>query len=157
MTGVPEPLSPDARRALEKELSDLRDERRSVAVTLRGNGSEAPGDSADQADELQRATEVTRLDNRIAEVTARLHDATVSPPPSTDAVGVGSTVTVRFADGTTETLHIGEIADDRDQSLVTADSPLGRGLLGRRAGDAVAYDTPRGPTSAEVVSIGTRA
>jgi len=157
MTVVPEPLSPDARRALEKELSDLRDERGSIAVTLQGNGSESPGDSADQADELQRATEVARLDNRIAEVTERLHDATESGPPSTDAVGVGSTVTVRFADGTTETLHVGEVADDRDQSLVTADSPLGRELLGHRAGDAVDYETPGGPASAEVVSIGTGA
>lgn len=157
MTGVPEPLGPDARRALEEELSDLRDERRTVAATLQDNDSEAPGDSADQADELQRAADVTRLDSRIDEVTARLHDSAVSAPPRTDAVGVGSTVTVRFAGGGTETLHVGEVADDRDQSLVTADSPLGRGLLGRRTGDSVAYDTPKGPASAEVVSIGSRA
>lgn len=157
MTGVPEPLSPDARRALEKELSDLREERRSVAATLRGNGSEGVGDSADQADELQRASDLARMDTRIAEVTARLQDTTVSTPPSTGVVGVGSTVTVRFADGRTDTLHIGKIADDQDDSLVTTDSPLGRELLGRRAGDAVAYETPGGPTSAEVVSVGVRA
>ncbi|WP_333767757.1 GreA/GreB family elongation factor [Streptomyces sp. IBSBF 2435] len=157
MTGGSEPLSPDAHRALERELSDLRDERRSYAVTLRGNDADAPGDSADQADELQRATEVARLDTRIADVTERLHDATVSVSPRSDVVGVGSTVTVRFADGTTDTVHIGELADDRDEELVTADSPLGRGLLGRRAGDAVAYDTPEGPGTAAVVSIGAGA
>ncbi|SHN02401.1 GreA/GreB family elongation factor [Actinacidiphila paucisporea] len=157
MTGDPEPLSPAARKALEKELSDLREERSAVAVTLRGGDSDAAGDSADQADELQRASDVTRLDNRIDEVTERLHDAVVSGPPSTDVVGVGSTVTVRFADGTTDTLHVGEVADEQDQALVTADSPLGRGLLGRRAGDAVDYETPQGPASAQVVAIGDAA
>lgn len=157
MTGEPEPLSPDARRALEKELSELRHERRSVAETLEGRDADPPGDRADEADELQRATQTTRLDSRIDEVEARLRDAGESAPPSPGVVGVGSTLTVRFGDGTTQTVHIGEIADDRDQSLVTADSPLGLAVLGHRAGDAVDYETPRGPESADVLSVGTPA
>jgi transcription elongation factor GreA len=155
MTGEPEPLSPDARQALEKELSELRRERRSLAETLKGPGDPA-GDRADEADELQRATQTTHLDARIATVEARLRDAPESGPPSPGVVGVGSTLTVQFADGTTQTVHIGEIADDQDLSLVTSDSPFGRAVLGHRAGDAVAYDTPRGPESAEVLSVGTR-
>jgi transcription elongation factor GreA len=67
---------------------------------------------------------------------------------------VGSTVAVRFTDGTVETIHIGETAVARDQMLVTADSPLGRALLGRGAGDTVRYDAPEGQATAVVVSLG---
>jgi transcription elongation GreA/GreB family factor len=152
MSGAPEPISAEARRALEQELADLRAERGMVAGTLKD--STDVGDQADQADELQRAHQLDRLDRRIADITERLKQAQLAGPARTDAVGVGSTVTVRFQDGEVETLQIGEVAEALDQSLVTADSPLGRALLGCRAGDTVQYDTPDGHASAVVVSIG---
>ncbi|AKN74637.1 nucleoside diphosphate kinase regulator [Streptomyces sp. PBH53] len=151
MTGDAEPISAQARRALEQELTDLQDERRMVAGTLR---DASVGDQADQADELRRADQLGRLDRRIEDITERLREAAVAGPAPTDVVGVGSTVTVRFSAGATETLQIGEVAEALDQTLVTADSPLGRALLGRRPGDTVHYDTPDGPATAVVVSIG---
>ncbi|MEU2062725.1 GreA/GreB family elongation factor [Streptomyces sp. NPDC013455] len=153
MTGDPAPISAQARRALEQELADLEAERRMVAGTLTDTTS--VGDQADQADELQRAEQLKRLDQRMDDITERLREAASAGPAPTDAVGVGSTVTVRFPDGTAETLDIGEAAEALDQNLVTADSPLGRALLGRRPGDTVHYDTPDGPATAVVVSIGT--
>ncbi|MFB7588605.1 GreA/GreB family elongation factor [Streptomyces sp. NPDC056169] len=154
MTGGPEPLSDVARAAFARELADLRTERETVAVTLRDGGGDQVGDRADQADELQRVTELQRLDARIAEIEGRLREGAVAGPPSTDTVGVGSTVTVRFADATETTVQIGEVAEVLDATMVTADSPLGRALLGRRAGDTVTYDTPGGRADAVVVSLG---
>ncbi|MFF2774182.1 GreA/GreB family elongation factor [Streptomyces sp. NPDC058052] len=152
MTAGPEPISEAARAALNRELSELRSERASVTSTL-GDADE-PGDRADQADELQRATEADRLDARIEEIEGRLREASAAGAPSTDKVGVGSTVTVRFDDGTESTVHIGELADADDPALVTAASPLGRALLGHTAGDSVSYATPLGRTTAVVVSVG---
>ncbi|MFI0162978.1 GreA/GreB family elongation factor [Streptomyces sp. NPDC017095] len=153
MTGDPEPIGAQARRALEQELADLRDERRLVAGTLRDSAS--VGDQADQADALRRVDQLARLDRRIEEITDRLRQAEAAGPAPTDVAGVGSTVTVRFPDGTTETLEIAEMAEALDQRLVTADSPLGRALLGRRPGDSVRYDTPDGPATAVLESIGS--
>ncbi|GAA2769790.1 GreA/GreB family elongation factor [Streptomyces showdoensis] len=48
---------------------------------------------------------------------------------------------------------MGELAEAPDLDLVTADSPLGRALLGRHAGDTVTYRTPEGTTTATVVSL----
>lgn len=152
MTGGPEPISDVAREALERELADLRAERETVAATLRGG--ERVGDMADEADELQRGTEVDRLDTRIAEVDGRLREAAVAGPPRTDRVGAGSTVTVRFADSTEATVQIGEVAEVLDRTLVTADSPLGRALLDCRAGDTISYETPEGRSTAVVLSLG---
>ncbi|MER6981581.1 GreA/GreB family elongation factor [Streptomyces carpinensis] len=152
MTGEPRPIGGEARRALEQELADLRAERATVAATL--GDSDSPGDAADQADELQRANQLERLDARITRITERLRESADAGPPSTDAVGVGSTVTVRFTDGTVETVQISEMAEGRAQTLVTADSPLGRALLGRRAGDTVEYDAPGGRSTVSVLSLG---
>ncbi|MGW4705378.1 GreA/GreB family elongation factor [Streptomyces sp. NPDC004285] len=154
MTGGPEPLSTAARAALERELADLRTEREAVAATLRDGGGDETGDRADQADELQRADELDRLDGRVSEIEGRLREGAAAGAPSTDTVGVGSGVTVRFADGTESALHVGELANALNATLVTADSPLGRALLGHGAGDTVTYDTPDGRTTAVVVSVG---
>ncbi|MFF7438894.1 GreA/GreB family elongation factor [Streptomyces sp. NPDC008122] len=154
MTGGPEPISTAGREELERELAGLRVEREAVAATLRDGGGDEVGDRADEADELQRGDDLDRLDTRITEIEGRLKEASVAGVPSTDAVGVGSSVTVRFEDGTESTLHIGELANALDATLVTADSPLGRALLGHRAGDTVTYDTPEGRTTAVVLSLG---
>jgi transcription elongation GreA/GreB family factor len=152
MAGEAEPISAKAREAIERDLAQLRAERAAVAATL--HDTDSTGDRADQADELQRAEELSRLDDRIEALTLRLKQATIAGPPDTDVVGVGSTVSVRFADGSVEQVEIGEVAEELDRTLVTADSPLGRALLGRRAGDVVEYDTPQGPAEATVVSLG---
>lgn len=153
MTDGPEPLSPDDVRTLKQELTGLHADRAKVAETLRDK--DTVGDHADEADELQRADDVARIDQRIGEIEARLRESTVvGPAPGQNAVGMGSTVTVRFADGAESTVRIGEVAEAPDLDLVTADSPLGRALLGHRAGDTVTYRTPAGTTTATVVSLG---
>ncbi|MFE2934814.1 GreA/GreB family elongation factor [Streptomyces sp. NPDC059278] len=152
MNGGPEPMSTAARRALEQELADLRTERATVAATLRGG--EQVGDRADEADELQRGTDLDHLDTRIAEIDGRLREADAAGSPSTDKIGVGSTVKVRFADATETTIRISEFPEALDLTLVTADSPLGSALLGHRAGETVTYDAPGGRTTAVVLSVG---
>ncbi|MFC8509880.1 GreA/GreB family elongation factor [Streptomyces sp. NPDC057411] len=151
MTDGPEPISTEALHGLREELAELRAERGRVAATLRNE--DPVGDRADEADELQRASDVARLDQRIEEIEGRLREASVAGPPPSDVVGVGSTVTVRFEDGTEATVTVGELAEAPDPELVTADSPLGRALLGHRAGDTVTYRAPEGDTSATVVSL----
>ncbi|MEU6546225.1 GreA/GreB family elongation factor [Streptomyces sp. NPDC046859] len=153
MTSQPAPISSTARQALEQELSRLRTERDTVASTLRDSDSSV-GDLADAADELQRANDLRRIDARITDLTARLDTTGTADPPRDDRVGVGSTVTVRFADGSQETFQVGETTVGSDGSLVTVDSPLGRALLGHEPGDTVHYRTPGGSQSAVVVSLG---
>jgi transcription elongation factor GreA len=112
------------------------------------------GDSADEADELQRADGLRRLDDRVSGITTRLRQADPAGPPPTGLVGVGSTATVRFSDGTVETVQIGDTAAVLDRTLVTVGSPLGRALLGHRPGDTVNFRAPDGPESAVPVSLG---
>ncbi|WP_406101946.1 GreA/GreB family elongation factor [Streptomyces sp. NBC_01003] len=152
MSGEPEPMSATERRALEQELADVTAERDADAATLQDTTE--VGDRADQADELIRSDETHRLDARIDEIKVRLRGAADAGRPSADVVGVGSTLKVRYSDGSVATVQIGEGAAVLDQTLVTADSPLGSALLGHRAGDSVSYDAPDGQATVTVVSVG---
>ncbi|MYU25071.1 GreA/GreB family elongation factor [Streptomyces sp. SID8352] len=152
MSGEPEPISAEARRAVRRDRDDLRTERDAVAATL--GDADAPGDEADRADELRRADRLRRIDDRLDELTERLRRADTAGPPREDVIAVGTTVRVRFGDGTERTLSIGETATPEDLDVVTADSPLGLALLGHRAGARVDYRTPGGPDTATVVSLG---
>ncbi|MGW3455182.1 GreA/GreB family elongation factor [Streptomyces sp. CAI-17] len=153
MTSDPLPISAAARHALEQELADVRAERETVAATLQDPDIVA-GDRGDAADQLQRSGDLARLDARIEDITTRLRQADDAGPPPAGVVGVGSTVTVRFEDGAEQTVSIGEVTQGYDASLVTADSPLGKALMGCRPGDAVRYRTPDGEAGAVVVSLG---
>ena len=55
-------------------------------------------------------------------------------------------VTVRYADGDEETFLIGsrEEAAHADVTVYSAQSPLGRALTGKHAGDSVTYTAPTG-------------
>lgn len=148
-------LSPDARQRIEEELRRLR-ERRDV---LRPNLSEGNlgGDRADQADVLEQAEDAAWLDRRIAELSDLL---THGEAPAADAEGTstppyGSRVTLRFPDGSKDTLRVIGIAEEApdDEQALTADSPLGQAIAGHGEGDTVSYRTPRGETTAEIVKV----
>jgi transcription elongation GreA/GreB family factor len=67
---------------------------------------------------------------------------------------VGSRVLVRDSDGVLDTYTLvapGE-ADSRSASI-SIDSPLGRALLGRRAGDAAAVAAPDGERAISVIEV----
>lgn len=152
MTTEPAPISTAARHALERELENLRDARVTLVATL--TDTDCIGDRADQAEERQRAAELERLEARIGDLDQRLSQTATAGQPRADLVGVGSTVTVRFSNGTVETVQIGDIAEEPDRTLVTTDSPLGRALLDHRVGGTVTYATPAGHASATIESIG---
>ncbi|MGH3094487.1 MAG: GreA/GreB family elongation factor [Streptosporangiales bacterium] len=151
MTDDRAPISADERRGLEQELATLRGEREELATSLRG--TDAAGDTGDQANRMERAMQMDPLDGRIREIDDRLRYAGTAAPSSGDVIGVGSAVDVRFADGAEETLHVGDVPEEADQTLVTADSPLGQALLGSRAGDTVTYEAPDGQETVVVASL----
>lgn len=138
------PISAGARRTLEQELTNLREKRRKVAAAQAPEGED---------NRMAQAMQLEPLDARIAELTAWLHWASTMGPPDADVISIGSIVTARFADHQERTIHIAVIADASDPLLVAVDSPLGRALLGCRAGDTISYATSQGQATALVLSV----
>jgi transcription elongation factor GreA len=67
---------------------------------------------------------------------------------SSTEVAVGSRVTIERDDGETMDVEISSVGG------VSPDSPLGKALLGAKAGDEVVVAAPKGEWRAKVVSIG---
>lgn len=147
-------LSADGRERLEREVALLREQRRELAADL--SDADPVGDRADQAESLERADDLAQLDGRIKEIVELLTRAGWTDERPGGLVD-GTVVTLRFADGTVETLRAvmvtDEAAEDEGAQVLTVDSPLGLALSGRHAGDTVTYRTPDGETSVDILAI----
>jgi transcription elongation factor GreA len=87
------------------------------------------------------------LESRIAALEEKLRSATVvdAKDISTDAVGVGTTVTVKPKDGKNEKYTIvGSTEANPAERKLSNESPVGRALLGRSKGDTVEVQLPNG-------------
>jgi transcription elongation factor GreA len=150
--------SPSAatRDRLEQELAQARRQRDRLAGQLGGEDADDPdttGDSGDAALQLEGQDDLARVDGRIEEIERQLAGGLDAGPGLAD----GTRVTVRFPGGDTTTLRVVTIpeqasADDQDD-VVTADSPLGRALVGKGAGETITYEGPDGDLQAEVVAV----
>jgi transcription elongation factor GreA len=69
----------------------------------------------------------------------------------------GTEVTLRFPDGEVVTMHVISIVEEtpagREGETLTARSPLGQALAGRKPGDTVTYSTPQGENQVELIAV----
>jgi transcription elongation factor GreA len=141
-------LSAHARQRLEQELAVLRERRRLLEEALLDIvGVE---DRGDQAQRLQQSDDLARVSDRIREIIDVLSGRV--RPSSVDALPEDTVVTVRFSDGSTDTMRVVTIPDDSSDTL-TRDSPLGRALVGAEPGNTITYSGPNGLLTADVVAI----
>lgn len=145
---TPARLSTQARQRLEQELAELRARYRTLDEAV--FDTDGVEDRGDQAQRLERADDLARMSDRIHQIVEVLAGR-VTPSPA-DALPEGTHVTVRFEDGSIDTMRVTAIPDDTVETL-TRDSPLGRALVGAQAGERITYTGPDGPITAEVIDI----
>jgi transcription elongation factor GreA len=145
----PEPMTPAQKRQLESELAELEGPRRGEGLqaiaTARGFG-----DLTENFEYHAAKNEQGLLEHRIRSIRDRLDRAVVVEQEASEsgAVGIGSTVEIEDDKGEPMTVEISSVGG------VSPDSPLGRALLGAKAGDEVEVVAPRGSWVARVRSIG---
>lgn len=146
-------LSDAARSRLESELSELIDERETRAVES-GNMC---GDAADIAEFAARDMRLEHLDRAIARIHALLAESTGAQTPGAapGTIGPGSRFRVLFgSNNNAERFVLGDRAERAaDVGVITVHSPLGRALIGARAGDTVEYSAPAGTLQATVLEL----
>jgi transcription elongation factor GreA len=147
------PLTAEGKARLEDELETLKTRRR-PELSARIQEETESGDVSDNAEyeELKELFAITEA--RIAELEQTLARATLVEKPTGGVVGLGSTVTLRGDDGLEEswTLVRPEEANTLE-GCISTESPVGRVLLGRRAGDAVTVATPGGQMTMTVLQV----
>jgi transcription elongation factor GreA len=149
-SGKSEHLTAAQKAQLEAELADLEGPRRTEVVqaiaTARGFG-----DLSENFEYHAAKNEQGLLERRIRLLRDRLdHSVLVDESDSAKdgTIGVGSTVELEDEHGERMQVHISSVDG------VSPDSPLGRALLGRKAGDEVDVEAPRGAWRAKILSVG---
>jgi transcription elongation factor GreA len=132
-----------ARQALQQTLASLRVDQRAIPARLRvarefGDTSNNDEHLAIREEEAVLATRIARLEDILARATE------VDHPGEEDSVTIGSTVTVVDVD-TRERLDyvIGSAHGVLSRGTVSALSPVGQALLGRRVGERLSVELPR--------------
>jgi transcription elongation factor GreA len=151
----PSGLVGEARERVAAELGRIRDRRDRLEVEVRADRG-AVSDHADAADAIQRADELAGLDERIIDLDRLLR---TGPAPSNghDTLPFGTRVTLRFSDGSVVKMQVISVIEEApaggEDEALTAGSPLGRALAGRKKGDTVTYTTPQGEDQVELLDI----
>ena len=139
---------------LEEELEHLRTvERAEVAARLR-EARESPGDQSDNLELLEAQHDYSMLEARIAELEYALAQARVVETHHGDSAEIGSVVVVRDDEGEEESYTlVGPAEADPRKGLISIASPVGRALLGTRAGDEAVVETPVGARRLQVLKV----
>lgn len=144
-------LSEAARERLHREEEQLLVRR---AELLAEQGSETGGDLVDQAGVAAQQIEIESIDRRLSRIRDLLSATTIATTVEKDTVGLGSKVTLRFDDGSTETYQVGLIEEQDDEVVaLTPTSPLGQALIGQRKGGQITYAAPAGQLTVEIVGV----
>jgi transcription elongation factor GreA len=147
-----------ARHKLEEEAQKIEYELR-ITLPKEIQAAMGQGDLSENAEYEAAKERQSTLHGRLSQIQKRLADLSridVNDIPR-DRIGLGSEVTVEnLEDGgeITYTLVIPELADG-NRSMVSIASPVGRGLMNRKVGDAVTITIPRGTLQYEIRRVVT--
>jgi transcription elongation factor GreA len=138
--------------ALKRELEDLTNVQR-PEVIMRVKLARELGDLRENADYQAARNEQSFLEGRILALEQMLKHAQVIDADHTGEVILGSTVIVRV-EGEDATLHIvGSTEADPANGKISTASPVGRALMGHRAGHKVEVVTPARTLHYEIVDV----
>jgi len=149
-------LTYEGLRKLEDELEQLKGEkRREIAERIRQ--ALAFGDIAENAEYDEAKNEQVQNEIRILQLENMLKYATIIDEDEidTDAVRLGTRVKVYDMEYNEEfDYHIvGSTEADPSQYKISNDSPVGRALLGKKAGDTIEVAVPDGTVRMKILKI----
>jgi transcription elongation factor GreA len=144
-----EKLTSKQAAALQEELEHLEGPRRTEVVAAIKTAREF-GDLSENFEYHAAKNEQGLLEARIRTLRARLESAEIVEDAAADEVGVGSVVDIEGDGGQKLTVEISAVGG---AGTVSPTSPLGTALLGKKIGDTVDVQAPKGAWKATVSRI----
>jgi transcription elongation factor GreA len=147
-------LSQAAYDRLRAELEDLTTRGRTEIARMIERAREL-GDLSENGDYQAAKDAQGKMEARIRQLQAMLERAVIVASPGDGSVGPGCVVTIRYeGEDEPERYLVGSIEERHDHEVISVNSPLGKALMGRRAGERVTYATPTGATlTVELVAV----
>ena len=149
-------LTPEGYKKLQAEIEYLsNDKRREVADRIRI--AREFGDIAENAEYDDAKNEQALLEHRIALLEERLRDAKVinKKDVAKDVVSIGSKVKLRDigAKQTVEYRIVGSAEANPAENKLSNESPVGKAIIGRKKGETVEVEAPRGAMKFKILEI----
>ncbi len=149
-------LTPGGYRKLVEELRFLVTKRRKE-VAKRIRDAITFGDLNENSEYDDAKNEQAFIEGRIMQINEILSRARVIEDKhiKTDRVTLGSVVTLRDLESGEEVeyLMVGSIEADPDNHKISNESPVGRAIMGKKAGQVVKVHAPQGYIKYEIVNI----
>jgi transcription elongation factor GreB len=152
---MPNYITPPGLNCLKKELEELlRVERPKVVATVAWAASN--GDRSENADYIYGKRRLREIDRRIGFLTRRIEEAQVVDPMAQNPQQIffGARVTIDDEDSGQKTIQIvGEDEIDTARGKISWKSPLAKALIGKKVGDEVQVQKPKGPVWVEIIAF----
>jgi transcription elongation factor GreA len=153
-SSAPTHLTPEGLVAIQAELEELT-ERRRPEVISRIKSARELGDLSENADYEAARKEQSFLEGRVQQLEQMIKSAVIIETEGTGSVVVlGSTVVIETDRHGEETFTIvGSAEADAAAGKISYTSPIGRALMGRRAGETVHVVVPAGTHEYTVTKV----
>lgn len=139
---------------MQKELEDLRTTKR-AEVAQRLKEAIAMGDLSENSEYDEAKNAQAFLEGRIVQLEQQIRTAQIIVKGKKNRIDVGSTVTIEdMEEYVKETVTIvGSAESNPFEGRLSNESPVGRALVGAKAGDIVEADAPNSVIKYKVISI----
>ena len=149
-------LSPQRLKELQEEMSYLKTVREKEVAELIKE-ARSFGDLSENSEYDEAKNEQGRLYSRMAELEEILSNCVVIEEEESDGdyIRMGSTVVVydkEFEEEQTFRITGSQEADPMN-GLISEESPFGKALMGRVAGDEITVDAPSGPVEYKILTV----
>ena len=137
---------------LEKELAELKGRRGPIAERIAD--ARSLGDLSENADYDAAREEQGQVESRIAEIEDILLNAQIIGPKKSSKVVVGSKIELKTNGKKVAYMLVGPVEADPLNGKISDESPIGKALRGKKAGESVEIDTPKGKSKYTIEKIG---
>lgn len=146
-------LSQEKFEQLKAELNNLKTvERREVAERL--EYAKSLGDLSENAEYHEARDQQADIEDRIKTIEELLKSAIIVTQKHGQIVDIGSTVVIKKTGGENTTyIIVGSEEADMLAGKVSFQSPLGSALLGKKKGDVIEVNTPKGEIKYSIIDI----
>lgn len=145
-------LTPDGQEKILKQLQELKEKKPQTAARIRD--AKELGDLSENAEYTTAKEELAHTESEIQRLEALLKSAEiVDRRTKSDQICIGSKVVLKINQETKTYTLVGSEESDPGQGLISHQSPLGKALMGKKAGEKAIIATPKNAINAEIINI----
>jgi transcription elongation factor GreA len=147
-------ITEEKRKSLEAELIELKGpKRKEILESL--EYAKSLGDLSENAEYHQTREDQGKLEERIAKIEQILQSSEVVKGGGGDVIEIGSKVVVLKVDTKEEKTYqiVGAEEADMAEGKISNRSPFGAAIFGKKKGDSVNFQTPRGTVNYKITKV----